>query len=336
MLGVIDAIAEGCFAVARRPWTLLPLVLLDALYWLGARLSADPLLDGPIALFQWAQRQQETADPTNPLNPSPAQVAEQIATLRDAGQQIDLLWLLSIGQNPLLSQLGDDQIGRPWGVGVVDLGSGWLTLLAALGLILVGVLWFALTLAVVGVMVRDESPLPTVLVRRAVRYWGVLLILGVLLVATLLFLGVPLLFLSGLLQLLGLSPGTPLLLMIVPLLLAWLYLARTTDAIAVRDAGPFAAIKLSVRVVRRNFVLMLRLFAAGWLISAGFPLLWAYLARQTAGVPLAVVGNAFLNTGLLAAAMILFRDRLVALENPTPATVPPPNRPPHLDRRDRP
>jgi hypothetical protein len=331
-LGVIDAIAEGCFAVARRPWVLLPLVLLDLLYWLGARLSADPLLDGPIALYEWAQRQNAAAaDASNPAIPSAAEVAEQIALLREAGQQVDLLWLLSIGQSPLLSQLSSEQIGRPWGVGVIDLGSGWLTVLCALGLLLVGVLWFALTLAVVGMMVRDEAPLPGVLARRVVGYWGYLLVLGVLLVAAAIFLGVPLLIMAGLLSFLGLSPGVPLLLVAFPLLLGWLYLARTTDAIAVSDAGPFRAIKLSVMVVRRNFWTMLRLFTAGWLISAGFPVVWAYLARQSAGVPLAVVGNAFLNTGLLAAAMILFRDRLAALENPAPS----PGAQVGVDRRDR-
>ena len=218
---------------------------------------------------------------------------------------------------------------------MIDLGSGWLTILCALGLVLGGILWLALTLAVVGMMVRDEMPTPQALLLRVVRYWGRLLVLGLLLVAAAIFLGVPLLILAGLLQFLGLSPGVPLLLAAFPVLLAWLYLARTTDAIAMRDAGPFQAIKLSVMVVRRNFWMMLRLFAAGWLISAGFPVIWAYLARQAAGVPLAVVGNAYLNTGLLAAAMILFRDRLMALENPTAAAGSPSQVPPGADRRDR-
>lgn len=334
-MGVIDAIAEGCFAVARRPWVLLPVVLLDLLYWLGGRLSAEPLFAGLIALLEWAQRQNAAADPGNAAVPSAAEVAEQIALLRDMGQQVDLFWLLSIGQSPLLTQLTSEQIWRPWGAGVIDLGSGWLTALCAIGLVFAGVLWFALTLAVVGMLVRDEMPRPKELARRVVRYWGWLLVLGGLLIAAIIFLGVPLLILAVLLQLLGLSPGVPLLLAVFPVLLAWLYLARTTDAIAIRDAGPFRAIKLSVLVVRRNFWTMFRLFAAGWLISAGFPIAWAFVARQTAGVPLAVVGNAYLNTGLLAAAMILFRDRLTAIENPAPATGPPRRVPPGTDPRDR-
>jgi hypothetical protein len=268
-VGVIDAIAEGCFAVARRPFVLLPLVLLDLLYWLGARVSID------------------------------------------------------------------EEIGRPWGNGVVDLGSGWLTLLAGFGLVIVGLLWFALTLAVVATLARNDSPTPRELVRRVFRCWVRLILLGLILIAVVIFLGLPLLVLAGMLQLLGLSPGGPLLLIAIPLLLAWLFLARTTDAIAVSDAGPFRAIKLSVTVVRRNFWAMFRLFAAGTLISFGFPLAWAFVARQTAGVPLAVVGNAFLQTGMLAAVMIFYRERLAALDQPAAAAGQPRPAPPPTDRRDQ-
>lgn len=332
-MGVIDAIAEGCFAVARRPFVLLPLVLLDLLYWLGARLTIDPLLDGPIALLEWTQRQ-AAADPNVQSVPTAAEVAEQVALLRESGQQIDLLELLAVGQSPLLPKLFGEEVGRPWGVGVLSLGSGWLTALGMIGLVVVGLLWFALTLAVVALLVREDTPTVAEFARRVLRFWGRLLVLGLLLIAAVLFLGVPLLVLSGLLILLGLSPGAPLLLIAFPILIAWLYLSRTTDAIAVSDAGPFRAIKLSVTVVRRNFWSMLRLFAAGWLISSGFPLVWAYLARETAGVPLAVVGNAFLNTGLLAAAMIFYRDRLAALDQPAGAADQQRQAPP-TDRGDR-
>ncbi len=327
-MGVIDAIAEGCFAVARKPWVLLPLVLLDSLYWLGGRLSVVPLLSGPIALLEWSQRQNAAMlDPSGQSNPGAAEVAEQIAQLREVGGQVDLLGLLSLGQSPLLTKLSDDKVARPWGVGVIDVGNGWLTLLCICGLVLVGLLWFALTLAVVGMLVRDETFAPRVFARRTVRFWGRLLVLGLVLVGALIFLGVPLAILAGLLQLLGLNPSVPLLMLIFPLLLGWLFLARTTDAIAVSDAGPLRAIKLSVLVVRRNFWATVGLFAAQTWISLGFPIAWAYVARETAGVPLAVVGNAFLNTGLLAAAMIFYRDRLAAIEQPPKVAQPPPQPP---------
>jgi hypothetical protein len=334
-VGVIDAIAEGCFAVARRPFVLLPLVLLDLLYWLGARLSADPLADGPIAFVEWVQRQSVAADPTGQSGLSAADAATAISGMRSAAQRSDLLSLLGIGQNPLLPKLADVEVGRLWGVGVIDLGSGWLTLLAVVGLVIVGLLWFALTLAVVATLARDDPPTLVELARRVLRCWGRLLLLGVILAAVVLFLGMPLLVLASLLDALGLSPGGPLLLIGVPLLLGWIFLSRTTDALAVSDVGPLRAIKLSVTVVRHNFWAMVRLFVAGSLISFGFPVAWAYLARQTAGVPLAVVGNAFLNTGLLAAVMIFYRERLAALQHPAGASGQQRQPPPPADPRDR-
>lgn len=332
-VGVIDAIADGCFAVARRPWVLLPLVLLDLLYWLGARLSVAPLLDGPIALLEWAARQAAAAPDAGAQSAQAAtDLAAQIAELRAAGGQGNLLELLAIGQSPLLPKLAGEEVGRPWGGGVLDLGSGWLTALAGLGLIVAGLLWFAVALAIVGALVRDEALRPGALARRAWRIWGHLIALAGLLVGATVFLAVPLAILAALLQLLGLSPGVPVLLAIVPVLLAWLFLSRTTDAMAVSDAGPLRAIKLSVMVVRRNFWPMLRLFAAGWLISVGFPIAWAFLARQAAGVPLAIIGNAYLNTGLLAAAMILYRECAAALDRPAAPAGPPRQGPPTAGR----
>ncbi|MFN8513798.1 MAG: hypothetical protein U0232_19560 [Thermomicrobiales bacterium] len=334
-MGVIDAIAEGCFAVARRPFVLLPLVLLDLVYWLGVRVSLDPLMAWPIAMLEWAQRQNTAADPTGQVGPNAADVASMAADLHTVGQQTDLLEILSIGQNPLLPKLTSASVGRPWGVGVLDLGSGWFTLVAMFGLLVVGLLWFALTLAVVATVVRDDPPTPVELARRVLRCWGRLIVLGLLLVAVSIFLGVPLLVLAGLLQFLGLNPGGPALLLLIPVLLALIFLSRTTDAMAVSDVGPLRSIKLSVTVVRHNFWMMFRLFAAGTLISFGFPIAWAFVARQTAGVPLAVVGNAFLNTGLLAAAMILYRERLAALEKPAATAGQQRQAPPSADPRDR-
>lgn len=334
-MGVIDAIADGCFAVARRPLVLLPLVLLDLLFWSGVRLSADPLADGPVALVEWTQRQSLAADSTVQSGLSAADAATLIAEMRSAAQQADLLGTLGVGQNPLLPKLTTEQIGRPWGTGVVDLGSGWLTILAVLGLLIAGLLWLAVTLAVVATLVRDDTPTPGELVRRVLRCWGRLILLGLLLVGVALFLGVPLLVLAGLLQALGLSPAGPLLLIGLPLLLGWVFLWRTTDAIAVSDVGPFRAIKLSVTVVRHNFWAMVRLFLAASLISLGFPFAWAFVAQQAAGVPLAVVGNAFLNTGLLAATMIFYRERLAALERPAGVAGQQRHLPPPPDPRDR-
>ena len=138
--------------------------------------------------------------------------------------------------------------------------------------------------------------------------------------AGLFLLGMPLLILSGLLVIIGMSPGILVLVTLLPLLLLYVHLSLAPEAIVVSDVGPFEGIKLSIRVVRRNFWPMFGLLAATILIEQGFSLGWSLLTRQAAGVPLAILGNGFVGTGLTAAAMFFYRERLLALETQPSAT----------------
>ena len=51
-----------------------------------------------------------------------------------------------------------------------------------------------------------------------------------------------------------------------------------------------------------------------FLVAASVAASALLLAQQPAGVPLAIVGNGFVATGLMAAAMFFYRERLTALE----------------------
>jgi len=57
-VGVIDAIADGCFAVARRPYVLIPPVALDLWYWLGERFTPAPLVEAFLRLAAAVQQAQ--------------------------------------------------------------------------------------------------------------------------------------------------------------------------------------------------------------------------------------------------------------------------------------
>jgi hypothetical protein len=307
-VGVIDAIADGCFAVARRPAVLVPVVALDLVYWLGGRLTPAPFTEGIVRLLEMSREQ-------NPSGPDPA---DTIATLRSLAEQSDLLALLALGQKPLLPQLGVDQVGRPWGAGTVDPGHWAVVIAATVGLAIVGLLWLALALSAVAPLVRDEPFEPLAILRRVPRCWVRLLGLCAIILGGLALLIGPILFLATILGLLGINPaplGLLLTLLLFPLgILLYVYLALAPEAIAVSDVGPLRAIKLSVTVVRRNFWPMIGLLAATILIEWGFPIGWSLVTRQAAGVPLAIVGNAFIGTGLMAAAMFFYRERLEKLE----------------------
>ncbi|HET8631937.1 MAG TPA: hypothetical protein VFL91_31310 [Thermomicrobiales bacterium] len=297
-MGVIDAIADGCFAVARRPYVLIPPVALDLFYWLGDRLTARPLID---ALIGSAQRG-GTADPAT------------IDGLRAFEHDSNLFSLLALGMKALLPALTSDQVARPWAQGTLDLGAWPLVLLGALGLVVLGLLALAFYLAGLAQLVRGEPFDLGQLARRAPVYWLRLLGLGALVIGALILLGLPLLFCTAVLLLVGANPAPLVLLFFVPVLWLYCYLALAPEAIVISDVGPLRAVKLSFRVVRRNFWPMIGLLAATLLISQGFPFMWELFTRQVVGVPLAIVGNAFLGAGLTAAAMYFYRERLALLD----------------------
>jgi hypothetical protein len=303
-VGVIDAIADGFFAVAKQPLVLFPVVALDLLFWGGGRLTVAPLTNGFIALLEETRGQ---VPPGTDLNTT-------IDSLRTVARGSDLLELLALGQKPLLPRLDPAQLARPWGTGVLDLGSAPLTVLVALVLLLAGLFWLAVALTVVAPLARGESFAPRALLRQIPRCWLALLGFGAIIAAAAALLFLPLVILTAVVEAVGLSAAPLVLLVVVPLLLLYVCLALTPEAIAVQQVGPLRAIKLSVLVVRHNFARTLGLLAAIFLVDQGFPVVLGLLARQAAGVPLAIVGNAFISTALLAAGMFFFRERLLALE----------------------
>jgi hypothetical protein len=310
-VGVIDAIADGCLAVVRRPWVVVPVVALDLVYWLGGRLMITPFTDGVIRLLELAQQQ----SPTGPDS------AETIETLRTLGRDTDLLGLLSVGQRPLLPLLDAELVGRPWGVGAIDPGSWWAVVLLTAVLLCFGVFWLALALCLLAPLVRQEPFALGAVLRQVPRSWLRLLGLYAIILGGFALVFLPLLITATILSLLGLGAASLLLLLLFPLLILYVYLALAPEAIVVSDVGPLRAIKLSVQVVRRNFWPTFGLLAATYLIATGFPFGWRLLTPQVAGVPLAIVGNGVIVTALAAAAMLFYRERAAALE-PAQAQVP--------------
>lgn len=305
-MGVIDAIAEGCFAVARRPVVLAPVVVLDLLFWLGGRVSPAPFTNALAGFFEYAQRQ----------NPGGADTTatDSIATIRSLGAEGDLLTFLALGQHPLLPQLEQARIDRPWGTGVLGTGHWSLVLLLTVVLGLLGLLWLAATLTGLATVVRGEPLSVRALPGAVARCWLRLLGFCAIVAGGVALLLLPLLILSVILAVLNINPALLATLLFLPVLILYIHLALAPEAIAVSEVGPFQAIKLSVRVVRRNFWSMLGLLAATLLVINGFPLGLRLLTGQVAGVPLAIVGNAFVGMGMMAAAMVFYRERLAALE----------------------
>jgi hypothetical protein len=88
------------------------------------------------------------------------------------------------------------------------------------------------------------------------------------------------------------------------------------EAIVVSGVGPLWALHASFNIVRRNLMGTLGFLALSWLIAVGSGVLWLNLAqRSTIGLIVAIVGSAYLGSGLLAARMAFYRERLRRWQN---------------------
>jgi len=89
-----------------------------------------------------------------------------------------------------------------------------------------------------------------------------------------------------------------------------IYIGFYREAIVINDQGPLRAIYTSFNVVRRNFWGTLAFLALSLIISLGSGVIWYRLVSSTAGLIVAMIGSAYIGSGLLAARMAFFRERL--------------------------
>jgi hypothetical protein len=162
----------------------------------------------------------------------------------------------------------------------------------------------------------DRAPTATWLRRVWRAALGILGCVGVL-AGIGLALGLPFMFFAGLL--LWLSPAIGVLVMLmlwVTLLWSRIYLGFAREAIVVSGVGPLRALHASFNIVRRNLMGTLGFLAISWLIAVGSGVLWLSLAQgSTIGLIAAIAGSAYLGSGLLAARMAFYRERLRRWQN---------------------
>jgi hypothetical protein len=70
-----------------------------------------------------------------------------------------------------------------------------------------------------------------------------------------------------------------------------------------------------MQIVRHFFLQTLGLLLLITLITVGLNVVWAMLAENGAGLLLALVGHAYVGSGLVAARQVFYRDRLAELDN---------------------
>ena len=311
-MGVIDTLAAGFQTVARRPLLIALLLLLDLFLWLGPQLSIAPVVDQLGRLYQEAV----SAEPTvfDRLNVDAEQRStwdRQAQDVLDGLKAINLFGLLA-WQMPSLIHLGP--VTRP---GVPDAGQVTIPtvgrlVIASLGLMLVGLVWTSAYNGAIAQYVRGDRFDRSFYFDRLGVNWLRLLGFYALIALAGVVIGLPVLFLAGLLNLIAPALGAVLALVFWSIA-AWVVfflLFFVGDAIFVGDLNPWPAIRSSVSLVQRHFWGSLGLILLIWLIAFGTVLVWNYFRAQPFLFPIALAGNAFISSGLTAASMIFYRDRV--------------------------
>jgi hypothetical protein len=315
---LIDSISEGYAAIHRRPWLVLVPILLNLYLWFGAPLSFGPLFSNISSLLKGLQ--------PGIVDQSDLQVMYD-----------QLLANGSVDLRPQLAALNLVPTLRQYVVGAVDTGVGTTgvpavqevprlidprrtdtiavssaggALLAILVLNALALALSALFLSQVGAAVR-RNWLPGGGLRPALRVGlAILGSIGIIL-GVALALGLPFLFFAYLLIFLNPTIG----LLAIELLFVigfWIriYIGFYPEAVVIGEQGPLRAIYTSFNVVRRNFWGTLGFLAISLVISLGSGVIWHRLVGTTAGLVVAIIGSAYIGSGLLAARMAFFRERL--------------------------
>lgn len=308
-MGVIDSLSAGFGVVNQRPWLILLPVLLDLFFLFGPRVSVAPivghLLAQPGIERAFAARSDQSIEATR----------RQVLSAAD---DFNLLSLLSPGVGNV-----------PSIVPLLGLGTGRSTLIESAGtavvMVLAALVLGALLGSVFRALIAQQVSDGELHVRRvpgeAVAAWLRLLgfALLVLAVGTVVVLGLA--FVTALLTIFAGPLGTFATALVVTLLLwAQLYLFFAQDAIFISRVGPLAAIRRSAAVFRANTWATIGIAVLITIILLGMAQVWVMLAERASwGLALGIVGNAYIASGLVAASMLFYRERVAMLVVRRPA-----------------
>jgi len=331
-LSVIDSLGKGFEVVARRWWLILIPVLLDTFLWLGPKAAVEDLVQETVTALRteladlpaegagnWSEildvLEQDVVPRYNAFTALRVGTLGIPSLITWGGARLgspsayEALWvsLLGILDMPeLLVAVSDADFIRPL---VWQIGNELTWLLLALSLTAIGIAVGSAYLTAISRSVsEDESPLP--FWQHALRLGANVVLFWVLRAIVLVVLGVPFFLLTWALSLI--SPGLALLFGTVVLGLAtWasFYAIFTIAALAVNRATLLQALWNSFSVVLRSFWPTLWLFVLINLIGGGLTILWQQLSTGSWWTWLAIVGNAYVGTSLVAASLLFYQDR---------------------------
>lgn len=299
--GVIDTLSLGYATVNRHPWIVVIPILLDLFFWLGPRVSLASLV-------------QRILDQTPVPTGFSEEMLQSYSTLQQStvqsAQEFNLLSLLSTNFPGLPSLVAGKVGAGP----VFELTGAAAAALVALFVALAGTWLASLYYTAIGGYVRGDGVNVAGLLKTSWSNWLRLASLLLLALFAALLVGVPVLV-AVMLALSMVADAASLVVSFLWVAAIWVefYLFFVVDAVVISDAGPLRAIRSSFRVVRHNLGASLGLIVLVWLIMLGMPVVWGAMLDNPITAVMAILGNAYVSTGLAAASMIFYRERFGAL-----------------------
>jgi hypothetical protein len=294
---VIDTIGLGFSQLLARPFVIALPVLVDLYLWLGLRVPAGPLIQ---TLDGWVRDRGSLG----------AETAELLEGL-DSFNLFELASLrLPVLRLPTLIPLVAEPANLApdgWNAEIASLP--WWTLpILGLALLAIGFLIGGVYLYLMAMVAAGQQPALAwrewLRVARELAVWIVVAALMLTLVI------LPLIALQIAFLVAGFG-SSPLLLFLMLFPVAWGFIMFffSTQAIVVDGQTALESFRSSYQVVRRYLGQSAGFIAAFLLVTGGFPLLWRLMLNQPAGVVIAMIGNAFIASGMVSAAMLFYRDR---------------------------
>jgi hypothetical protein len=328
-LSIIHSLSSGFDTITKRIWLIFIPVLLDLYLWIGPRLSIYPLVKRALPLVALSPN----ASPEEQLV-----LAEIGELLEQASQRFNAFsfliirkldmpsllslnpWLETVGITLNISSLVTFQapeasfLSQP--LPVIEVGSETVFLGLYILLSLMGMLVGCSYLGLIAQEVRDNRLNVTHVLRRVWIWWARVALTALLIFTALLMLGIPLLVIVALLSSLSrnlaqLIGNFTFISSIWVGMWFYIYLFFFVNALILNDTGILRALWNSFNVVRRNFWSTVGLMLLVGLIGTGFSIIWRMLSTSSWRTLFAIVGNAYIGSGLAAASFIFYRDRFV-------------------------
>jgi len=329
-LSIIHSLSSGFDTITKRIWLIFIPVLLDLYLWIGPRLSIYPLVKRALPLVALSP----SASPEEQLV-----LAEIVELLKQASQRFNAFsfliirkldmpslispnpWLETVGITLNISSLVTFQapeasfLSQP--LPVVEVGSETVFLGLYILLSLMGMLVGCSYLGLIAQEVRDNRLNVIHVLRRVWIWWARVALVALLIFTALLMLGIPLFITVALLSELSRNLAQLIgnFIFISSIWIGmwfYIYLFFFVNALILNDTGILRALWNSFNVVRRNFWPTVGLMLLTGLIGTGFSIIWRVLSTSSWGTLFAIVGNAYIGSGLAAASFIFYRDRFVA------------------------